>query len=116
MEKQIIEVDSDLIARCGLYCGACHKYLAKKCPGCQKNEKASWCKIRACNAEKGYHSCADCPMDVKECKTFSNFIGKVFALLFGSDRNACIRRIREIGKEAFAAEMAEKRQQTIKNR
>lgn len=115
MEKQI-EVNSELIARCGLYCGACRKYVAGKCPGCRANEKAEWCKIRSCSASKGYHSCADCSMDVRECKTFSNLIGKIFGLIFRSDRHACIARIREAGKEAYVAEMAEKRQQTIKRK
>lgn len=43
-----IESDKELIAACGLYCGACRKYLAEKCPGCRLNEKAAWCKIRSC--------------------------------------------------------------------
>lgn len=115
MEKQI-EVNSELIARCGLYCGACRKYVAGKCPGCRKSEKAEWCKIRSCSASKGYHSCADCPMDVRDCKTFSNLIGKIFGLIFRSDRHACIARIREVGKETYAAEMAAKGQHTIKRK
>lgn len=112
--ENLIEVNSELVARCGLYCGACRSYMAKKCPGCRMNKKASWCKIRSCSASMSYHSCADCAMDVKDCKTYSHFMGKVFSFLFSSDRNACIARIREIGKEAYAKEMAEKRQQTIK--
>lgn len=115
MEKQI-EISRDLIARCGLYCGACHKYLNGKCPGCRKNQKATWCKIRSCSSLQGYHTCADCPTDVRQCKTYSNLIGKVFGFIFRSDRAACIDRIREIGSDAFAAEMAEKRQQTIKKK
>ena len=43
-----IESDKELIAACGLYCGACRKYLAERCPGCRLNEKAAWCKIRSC--------------------------------------------------------------------
>lgn len=113
MKKQI-EVNRDLIARCGLYCGACHKLLNEKCPGCRKNKKATWCKIRSCSTSQGYHTCADCLMDVKQCGTYSNLIGKIFGFIFRSDRAACIARIREIGGEAFAAEMAEKEQQTIK--
>lgn len=115
MEKSI-EVDSELVARCGLYCGACRKYLSDKCPGCRLNKKASWCKIRSCSASRGYHSCADCTMDVKQCKTFSNLIGQVFGLIFDSDRNACIARIREIGKEDYAEEMAREHRKTLKKR
>jgi hypothetical protein len=38
--KQII-ADKNLVAYCGLYCGACNKYLDGKCPGCQKNKKSA---------------------------------------------------------------------------
>jgi len=113
MDKEI-KADKELIAYCGLYCGACRKRLMKKCPGCQKNEKAGWCKTRKCCQENGYCSCANCKMDVAQCGKFSNFISKIFALLFKSDRKACIERIKEIGEEEYAKEMSEKKIQTIK--
>lgn len=114
--EESIEINAELIARCGLYCGACRKCLIGKCPGCRMNVKASWCKIRSCSASQGYHSCADCTMDVKQCKTYSNFVSKIFSVLFRSDRNACIARIREVGREAYATEMAKMKQHTIKRR
>ena len=109
-----ITANTECIAACGLYCGACRKFLSEKCPGCKMNEKATWCKIRKCCAEKGFHSCAECEMDVKECKIYSNFMGKLFAFLFRSDRPACIRYIKEHGAQAFAKEMAERKCQTMK--
>lgn len=115
MEKEI-KIDKDLISYCGLYCGACGKFLNEKCPGCRKNEKASWCKIRKCNMEQSYHTCADCQKNVSECKTYSNFISKLFGLIFHSDRKACISRIKDIGEEAFAKEMSEKRIMTLKKK
>lgn len=51
-----------------------------------------------------------------DCKKFNNFISKAFALVFRSDRPACIRRIREIGHESFAIEMANNKRQTIKRK
>lgn len=36
---------------------------------------------------------------------FNSFIGKIFKILFRSDRAGCIARIREVGPEAFAREM-----------
>lgn len=111
-----IESDKELIAACGLYCGACRKYLAEKCPGCRLNEKASWCKIRTCVLQNGFHSCAECSKDVAECSTYSNLIGKIFAFVFRSDRPACIRYIREHGEEAFADEMTRRRCQTMKKK
>ena len=47
-----IAVNADLVASCGLYCGACRAHLAGKCAGCRENAKATWCKIRSCCAEK----------------------------------------------------------------
>ena len=106
--------NSQQIAACGLYCGACKKFLNGKCPGCKENEKASWCKIRKCCQEKGFHTCAECDKDVKECKIHNNFVGKIFAFLFNSDRAACIRYIRENGEDAFAEKMAKDQQMTMK--
>ena len=111
-----ITADRELIAACGLYCGACRKYLSDKCPGCHDNEKATWCKIRACAHSRGFHTCAECDRDVDECKTFSNIIGKIFAFLFKSYRAACIRYIREHGEQAFADEMTKRKCQTMKRK
>ena len=113
MEKEIRN-DRNLIAYCGLYCAACRKYTAGKCPGCRKNVKASWCKIRICCADNNYNTCADCKMNLRECKKFNNFFSKLFALIFKSDREGCIHRIREIGEDEYAKEMSEKRMMTMK--
>ena len=109
-----ITVDTKKIAACGLYCGACKKNRMGKCPGCHENEKASWCKIRKCCMEKGFHTCAECEMDVKDCRLHNNLIGKFFAFVFRSDRPACIRYIRENGEQAFAEEMTKRGEQTMR--
>ncbi len=44
-------------------------------------------------------------MHLSECRKFNSFIGKVFGVIFRSDRRGCIERIRTVGAEAFAAEM-----------
>lgn len=111
-----IESNTELIAACGLYCGACRKYLSDKCPGCHDNEKATWCKIRTCVKGQGLHSCAECRKNVTECPTYSNLIGKIFAFFFKSDRPACIRYIREHGEQAFAEEMTRRKCQTMKRK
>lgn len=113
--KPIIS-DSRLIAACGLYCGACRKYLADKCSGCHDNESASWCKIRKCVHDKGFHTCAECQKNVAECKTHSNFMAKFFAFIFKSDRPACIRFIKQYGEQAYADEMTNRKCQTIKKK
>ena len=95
----------DRIAACGLYCGMCRKFISGKCPGCRENAGASWCKVRDCTVTSP-----------EECGKFDNFISKLFAFIFGSDRKACIRRIKETGYEGYAHEMEEKKNMTIKRR
>ena len=113
--KEIV-ADKSLIAFCGLYCGACGRYLKGSCQGCAKNEKASWCKLRACCIEHSYKSCADCKefAQVMDCKKFNNFISKIFGLIFRSDRKACIDLVKKSGYDAYAQEMARTKRQSIK--
>ncbi len=110
-----IVADTNVIAFCGLYCGACAKYRRGRCPGCQGNDKASWCKVRACCLEQGYKSCADCtefsnPMD---CTKLNNFMAKFFAVLFNSNRPACLAMIKERGYDAFAEHMTKNELQSL---
>ena len=111
-----VTADTSLVAFCGLYCGACGQFLKGKCPGCSKNEKAAWCKIRVCCMEKKDSSCADCkeyrePMD---CKKFNNFFSKLFVFVFKSDRAACLEQIRKLGINGHAERMATLKQVTVK--
>ncbi len=102
-----ITTDSKLVAYCGLYCGACGAYRRGRCPGCHENVKAKWCKIRTCCLDNGYLSCADCKQfsDPSQCAKFDNFLGKIFAIIFNSNRRACILKIRELGVEGYAEHM-----------
>lgn len=111
-----ITANPALVAYCGLYCGACGFYLKGKCPGCHENAKATWCQVRACNREYQYSSCADCKpvADVRACAKHNNFMSKVFALIFRSDRAACVDRIKKDGYPAFAKYMAANKLQSIK--
>jgi hypothetical protein len=113
--KEIV-ADTSLVAYCGLYCGACGSYLKGKCPGCVKNEKASWCKVRSCCMANQYASCADCGQvpDIMDCGKFNNLVSKVFAVVLRSNRPACIMAIKQQGREAFARDMAAKKTMTIK--
>lgn len=110
-----IQNDPTLVAFCGLYCGACGRHVKGACPGCAGNVKATWCRIRACCMTNGYTTCADCRdfSDATACKTYNNFIGRVFGFIFRSNRPACIRRIKEVGVEQFAGEMTERKRHSL---
>lgn len=113
--KNEIVADKDLVAYCGLYCGACRQYLRGKCPGCEKNEKATWCSIRKCNSEHSRTSCAECAEfpDVNACRKFNNPLSKLFAFIFRSNRKAGVDRIRAVGREQFAIELAELKRHSL---
>ena len=105
-----IAAEAELIACCGLYCGACGAYRKGRCPGCRENQKAGWCKVRACCLENHWATCAECTKhdDVAQCRWYNNIIARLFGFIFRSNRRACVLRIKEIGRPAFADEMAEK--------
>lgn len=113
--KEIV-ADPNLVARCGLYCGACPAYLRATCPGCHENHKATWCKVRSCCAQEGLATCADCRQtaDPNQCRKFNNFISRIFSFVFRSDRAACIRQVRELGLQGHADNMAKQGRHTIR--
>ena len=111
-----IVASPDLVAYCGLYCGACKSYLNGRCDGCHKNDGATWCRVRTCCREGGLSSCAACTEhpEPRRCAKFHNFITRLFALVFRSDRPACIAQIRRLGLGGHADAMARARRQSIK--
>jgi hypothetical protein len=113
-----IRTDPNLIARCGLYCGACGAFRKGRCPGCRDNAKASWCKIRSCCAEHSYASCADCTefANPSDCKKFNNFVAKAIGVVLNSNRQACIHKIRELGRDGYAAYMTKYGRQSLPRR
>jgi hypothetical protein len=110
-----IQADAKWVAFCGLYCGACGKFLKEKCGGCGRNEKATWCKIRICCKGRNIATCAECAeyADPKDCKKFNNAMSKIFAVLFNSDRAACISQIKKLGMAGHAKRMADLKKQSL---
>jgi hypothetical protein len=113
--KEIVN-NPELVAFCGLYCGACGRHLKGKCPGCADNSRARWCKVRSCCKDHQYSSCAECGefSDPRDCKYFNNIISKIFGLIFRSDRAACIDQIKAIGIQRHAKKMTELKAQSLK--
>lgn len=111
-----ITADEKLVAKCGLYCGACGAYLKGRCPGCAGNGKAAWCKVRACCGERNYGSCAECAdfERYEDCGKLNNLISRVISLFTRSDRPASLARIKKAGRAAYAAEMAAARTHAVK--
>jgi hypothetical protein len=112
--KQVTK-DVNLVAFCGLYCGGCRAYLNEHCPGCKENKKAGWCKIRVCCLDNNYKSCAECIdfKDVDDCRKFNNAISKIFAFVFRSNRQACIRQVRDNGLNGHAEIMTRVKKHTL---
>ncbi len=110
--------DRKQVAKCGLYCAACSRFLKGNCPGCSEKQRAGWCKVRKCTTEKQIPSCGDCDefSNPMACRKYNNFMAKFFGFLFNSDRGACISRIKEIGPEAFSIEMSKAGMVTIPRR
>lgn len=102
--------NTELIAKCGLYCGGCKKYQKGNCGGCDAYVKATWCKIRTCCINKQITSCANCDEyeNTKDCDKHKGFIINTFSIVFNSDRHACNAYIKKNSAESFAKLMTDK--------
>lgn len=94
------------IAACGLLCTNCGKFKKGRCKGCQIESGFSNCSVRLCCIEKEITTCAECdefvsPRDYRECRKLNNFIARIFALIYGSNRPAALAMLRDQGEEAF---------------
>ncbi|MGA2090476.1 MAG: hypothetical protein ABSH12_03315 [Endomicrobiales bacterium] len=113
--KEIL-ADKNLVAKCGLYCGACKKYRKGICEGCAGNVKATWCSVRKCCTAARIASCAECSIctTVNDCSLFNNFFATVFGFIFRTDRAACIAMIRDKGYDAYVRHMTDAKMMAIK--
>ena len=103
-------IDVNLLAPCGLNCMLCYRHLGKDpCPGCrarlgEPDVYRRKCIMRACAAERGIFSCADCAD--RPCKRMKTF-GKRYRDGYGVDLSADAVRLREIGAEALMREQVD---------
>ncbi len=96
-----------VLAYCGLVCSDCGAYIKGKCQGCHCDKPMNrGCTVKPCAQEKNCSTCAECGdfENLKECGKLNNFISKIFAFIFRSDRIGNLNRIREIGVERFKEE------------
>lgn len=108
--------NKNLVAKCGLYCGSCSRYIKKKCLGCLENSGLSWCKIRKCCSGKNISTCAHCDeqIDVKKCGKFNSMISKIMSFIFKTNRAGSIEKIKKDGREKYANEMEESKKMALK--
>ncbi|MCK5173858.1 MAG: DUF3795 domain-containing protein [Planctomycetes bacterium] len=96
-----------VVAYCGLVCSDCGAYLKGRCQGCHCDKPMNkGCKVKPCAQERNCSTCGDCGgfENLKECDKLNNFISKIFAFIFRSDRIGNLNRIREIGIDRFKEE------------
>ena len=96
-----------ILAYCGLVCSECGAYRKGRCGGCHSDKPMNGrCKVKPCAQEKNCSCCALCGEfeDVKDCKKLNNFVSKMFARVFRSDRLGNLDRIKEVGVDGFKKE------------
>ena len=114
--------DSQLISSCGFYCGACPKFTKQECSGCKgESPKCAVgykaCKVRPCNIENSYSTCADCDKysSVKDCKIYNPLMIRFGQLITRTSRRKGIEMIKEKGEAEFLKFMMDKNWVTVKN-
>ena len=101
------QTEAIVIAYCGLICSDCGAYKKNRCKGCHSEKPMNRnCKIKKCNIENNYVTCADCKEfdDLKKCRKLNNVISKVFSFIFRTNRIRNLNSIREVGIDQFKAE------------
>ena len=125
--------NSNLLSRCGIYCGACYVYLAYKegggfldsiseklmvpkdeirCEGCTGPTESLWqnwreCRLLPCLEERGYEFCFECPeFEEASCDKYEGL--SRFCLERGEDIRASMRRIGNGGADAWLMEQDRK--------
>ena len=109
---------TDLVARCGLYCGSCRAYLVLKkdmleergykhgCEGCKiRNKNCAFLRKQCAPLRKGeYDSCSEC--DEMPCSNLKK-LNDDYERRWGVSLVANLKRIREIGDERWVKEQKE---------
>lgn len=63
-DKQVIDMDQAMMAKCGTYCGTCSWKEPCNCSGCKACQgQLFWgtCDKAICCIERGYEHCGFCP-------------------------------------------------------
>lgn len=124
--------DSNLLSRCGIYCGACYIYRAFKdggeflrtvadeqgvskaevrCEGCLGPSEELWhnckeCSVSPCLREKGFKFCYECPKFENSCEKYERL--SLFCLQRGEHVKKSLLRIKAGQTEALLREQDRK--------
>ena len=55
-----MDVNKELLGKCGYYCGQCPSFLSEKCKGCIEGNDVGVCYARDCAVKKDIISCGHC--------------------------------------------------------
>ena len=116
--REKIMNDTDLIARCGLYCGTCRAYLLLKkdlfeekgykqgCKGCKiRNKNCAFLKKKCTPLRKGeYEYCSEC--EEMPCPNLKK-LNDGYEKRYGVSLVANLERLREVGEEKWIKEQIE---------
>lgn len=59
VRKKIVNMDDQLLGKCGFYCGSCPTFLQDDCQGCL-NQKQGTCFTRDCVINQKLNFCGEC--------------------------------------------------------
>ena len=109
-----MESKDNLVAYCGLYCGACPIYSKGKCTGCKApNSTIHYkpCKVKPCCVKNDYSTCAECNkhQSMDECKDYNPLFIRFSQFITQTSRKKGIEMIKSDGEKAFADFMADKK-------
>lgn len=95
-----------LLSLCGLNCGLCTMHLGGYCPGCGGGEGNQSCKIARCSLEHGSPAyCSAC--ESYPCEKYQRY-DEFDSFITHRRRDADLKRVGEIGEEAYCAQQREK--------
>jgi hypothetical protein len=109
-----MELNENLVAYCGLYCGACPIYLKGKCKSCKDpNSDVHYksCKVRPCCTKNEYSTCAECNkyQSIDYCKDYNPLFLRFSQFLTQTSRKKGIEKIKNDGAKAFLEFMANRK-------
>lgn len=55
-----MNLKSELLGKCGFYCGTCPTYINANCKGCTEEHMEGDCFTRDCVIKKGLDACGQC--------------------------------------------------------